>query len=171
METKKRRKARKFDDQFRLSVLKEYYEGNQSLFPLCKKYEISISNFRAWEKRYQNKTVSLPEDILELEKEVFMARKSKESRTPKVLEKPKSREEEMQDEIRRLRKALEYSELRNEALNEVLKIGREQYGIDLLKKAGAKPTFSRDIRNFPRNVSADCLARAVKVITASVSKL
>ena len=38
----------------------------------------------------------------------------------------------------RLRKALEYSELRNEALNEVLKIGKEKYGIDLLKKAGAK---------------------------------
>lgn len=44
----------------------------------------------------------------------------------------------LRDEVTRLRKALAYSELRNEALNEVLKIGREQYGIDLLKKAGAK---------------------------------
>lgn len=42
------------------------------------------------------------------------------------------------NEIMRLRKALEYSELRNEALHEVLKIGREQFGIDLLKKVGAK---------------------------------
>ena len=46
--------------------------------------------------------------------------------------------DELREENARLRKALEYSELRNEALNEVLKIGREQYGIDLLKKAGAK---------------------------------
>ena len=46
--------------------------------------------------------------------------------------------EELEDEIMRLRKALEYSELRNEALHEVLKIGREQFGIDLLKKVGAK---------------------------------
>lgn len=46
--------------------------------------------------------------------------------------------ERLRDENQRLRKALSYSELRNEALNEVLKIGREQYGIDLLKKAGAK---------------------------------
>ena len=46
--------------------------------------------------------------------------------------------EKMQAEILRLRQALEYSELRNEALNEVLKIGREEYGVDLLKKAGAK---------------------------------
>ena len=41
-------------------------------------------------------------------------------------------------EIENLRKALAYSELRNEALHEVLKIGKEQYGLDLLKKAGAK---------------------------------
>lgn len=45
-----------------------------------------------------------------------------------------SEEDKLRDEISRLRKALEYSELRNEALNEVLKIGKEQYGIDLLKK-------------------------------------
>lgn len=51
---------------------------------------------------------------------------------------PLSEEERLRDEVARLRKALEYSELRNEALNEVLKIGRELYGIDLLKKAGAK---------------------------------
>lgn len=51
---------------------------------------------------------------------------------------PQSEEERLREENARLRKALEYSELRNEALNEVLKIGREQYGIDLLKKAGAK---------------------------------
>ena len=49
-----------------------------------------------------------------------------------------SEEDKLKDEILRLRKALEYSELRNEALNEVLKISKEQYGIDLLKKAGAK---------------------------------
>ncbi len=46
--------------------------------------------------------------------------------------------EALQAEIARLRKALEYSELRNDALQEVLKIGREEYGLDLLKKAGAK---------------------------------
>lgn len=51
---------------------------------------------------------------------------------------PQSEEDRLREENARLRKALEYSELRNEALNEVLKIGREQYGIDLLKKAGAK---------------------------------
>ena len=49
-----------------------------------------------------------------------------------------SEEERLREENARLRKALEFSELRNEALNTVLKIGREQYGVDLLKKVGAK---------------------------------
>jgi hypothetical protein len=40
--------------------------------------------------------------------------------------------------VNNLRKALQYSELRNEALQELLKIGKEEYGIDLLKKAGTK---------------------------------
>ena len=52
--------------------------------------------------------------------------------------KPLSKEEELEAEILRLRKALEYSELRNEALHELIKIGHEEYGIDLLKKDGAK---------------------------------
>ncbi len=42
--------------------------------------------------------------------------------------------ERLREENLRLRKALSYSELRNEALNEILKVGRERYGIDLLKK-------------------------------------
>jgi hypothetical protein len=50
----------------------------------------------------------------------------------------KSEYDLLREENQRLRKALEYSELRNEALNEVLKIGREKYGVDLLKKVGAK---------------------------------
>ena len=49
-----------------------------------------------------------------------------------------SEEERLREENARLRKALEYSELRNDALNTVLRIGREQYGVDLLKKVGAK---------------------------------
>lgn len=64
-----------------------------------------------------------------------MARKKNMSRTEVSSADPVER---LNDEIARLRKALAYSELRNEALHEVLRIGREKYGIDLLKKAGAK---------------------------------
>ena len=131
---KERKSARHFDDQFRLSVLKDYYESGVSYSQIARKYNVGTANVITWEKKYMNKCVPLPADIQELEKQVFMAKKSKEARVPQV----KSEEDKLREENARLRKALEYSELRNEALNEVLKIGREQYGIDLLKKAGAK---------------------------------
>ena len=131
---KERKSPRKFDDQFRLGVLKEFYESGRSYSAITHKYGITGGNITAWERRYMNKCVPLPSDIVELEEQVFMARKSLQERQAR----PQSEEDRLKDEIARLRKALEYSELRNEALNEVLKIGREQYGIDLLKKAGAK---------------------------------
>ena len=131
---KERRTPRHFDDQFRLSVLKDYYESGASYSQISRKYDVSSGNVIAWERKYMNKCVPLPADIQELEKQVFMAKKSKEARVPPA----KSEDDKPREENARLRKALEYSELRNEALNEVLKIGREQYGIDLLKKAGAK---------------------------------
>lgn len=136
---KKTRNRRTFDDQFRLSVLKEFYESGSSLRSICRKYGISDQHVHYWERKYREKPVSLPSEISELEKQVYMARSLKEARQgtqkPSV---PKTREEELSEEVSRLRKALEYSELRNEALSEVLKIGKERYGLDLLKKAGAK---------------------------------
>lgn len=131
---KERKMVRHFDDQFRLSVLKDYYESGASYYQIARKYDVATGNVIAWERKYMNKCVPLPSDIQELEKRVFMAKKVRDSKPQQVM----SEEEKLRDENARLRKALEYSELRNEALNEVLKIGKEQYGIDLLKKAGAK---------------------------------
>lgn len=67
-----------------------------------------------------------------------MARDKWRKLHPVVEPEEKSEYDLLREENQRLRKALEYSELRNEALNEVLKIGREKYGVDLLKKVGAK---------------------------------
>ena len=131
---KERKTVRHFDDQFRLSVLKDYYESGASYYQIARKYDVATGNVIAWERKYMNKCVPLPSDIKELERRVFMAKKVRDSKPQQVI----SEEEKLRDENARLRKALEYSELRNEALNEVLKIGKEQYGIDLLKKAGAK---------------------------------
>ena len=73
----------------------------------------------------------------ELESKVYMAQKKHKSERPSAA-RPSTEEERLRGEISRLRKALAYSELRNEALNEVIKISKEKYGIDLLKKAGAR---------------------------------
>ena len=134
---KKRRSApRQFDDQFRLTVLKDFYESGASYGQIARKYHLSSGNIFSWERRYASKVLSLPPDIEELERQVYMARKSRDIRRAQSAS--MTAEDELRSENARLRKALEYSELRNEALHTLLRIGKDEYGIDLLKKAGAK---------------------------------
>ena len=117
-----------------MSVLSDYYQSRQSEKSICRKYQLSQGTVLRWEKAYVLEEKELPLSS-ELLSKLGQMRKRKATETAKA---SRTREEELEDEIIRLRKALEYSELRNEALNEVLKIGREQFGVDLLKKAGAK---------------------------------
>ena len=120
---------------FKLQLLKEYYESGSSMYSISKKHGVDDVTFFRWVKSFELKSISLPEELSELENQVYMARKKSIAGKPS----PAMTElDRLRDENLRLRKALSYSELRNEALHEVLKIGRERYGIDLLKKAGAK---------------------------------
>lgn len=138
MKEKKRRSRRQLDSQFKLGVLMEYYKSGCSITSISHKYSLSSSNIRKWEVGFATKCLPLPSRLSELESRVFMERVKKSLKSREQVSPVKSEEDRLREENVRLRKALEYSELRNEALNEVLKIGREQYGIDLLKKAGAK---------------------------------
>ena len=120
---------------FKFQLLKEYYESGSSMYSISKKHGVDDVTFFRWVKSFESKSISLPEELSELENQVYMARKKSIAGKPS----PAMTElDRLRDENLRLRKALSYSELRNEALHEVLKIGRERYGIDLLKKAGAK---------------------------------
>ena len=125
-----------FSEDFKLSVLKDMYEINLSVYSTAKKYGFKASScIFAWSKKYpvDSKLLSLSDEIITRVQSMQKKRKTFVKPTA-----PSTREEQLAQEVSNLRKALAYSELRNEALNEVLKIGREQYGIDLLKKVGAK---------------------------------
>ena len=128
-------KQQQFSMDFKLQLLKEYYESGSSMYKISKKYGVDDATFYRWVRSFESKGLSLPSELNELENQVYMARKRFIERQPSS---EMTELERLRDENQRLRKALSYSELRNEALNEVLNIGREQYGIDLLKKAGAK---------------------------------
>lgn len=118
-----------------MGVLSDYYQSGVSRNSISQKYGLSNSVIVSWEKEYAlgEKDLSLSGDLLEKLSHMRNQKSLRDQSCP-----PKSREDELECEVLRLRKALEYSELRNEALNEVLKIGKEQFGLDLLKKAGAK---------------------------------
>ena len=124
-----------YSEDLKLSVLKDKYENNLSLGCAAKKYGIKAPTcICAWEKKYP-----VDSKLLSLSDEVITRVNMKKGKGSVIKqEAPLPREEQLALEVENLRKALAYSELRNEALHEVLKIGKEQYGIDLLKKAGAK---------------------------------
>ena len=133
--SKERLKRQPFSMDFKLQLLKEYYESGLSMYSISKKHGVNSVTILRCVKSFESQSLSLPNELIELENQVYMRRK-------KPIEEKSSHEmtelERLRDENLRLRKALSYSELRNEALHEVLKIGRDRYGIDLLKKAGAK---------------------------------
>lgn len=126
----KKSKNRQSTVEFRLLVLKDYYESNCSMGTIVRKYNLSCAKVLVyWLKKYPitDKSLSLSSAIIDK----VMKKQLSSSRV-------KIRTEELEEEVSRLRKALAYSELRNEALKEVINIGKEEYNIDLLKKAGAK---------------------------------
>lgn len=120
---------------FKLKVLSDYYRSGLTKYFIEQRDGLVHGSIYRWEKALilSAKDLSLSQNLLS-QIETMRKAKEKKSQVTSSL----SKEEELQAELLRLRKALEYSELRNEALSEVLKIGREEYGIDLLKKAGAK---------------------------------
>ena len=133
--SKERLRRQPFSMDFKFRLLKEYYESGLSMYSISKKHGVNSVTFLRWVKSIDSQSLSLPEELSELENQIYMKRKKPIERntSPEMTEL-----ERLRDENLRLRKALSYSELRNEALHEVLKIGRDRYGIDLLKKAGAK---------------------------------
>ncbi len=132
---KKTVKRHRFSMDFKLQLLKEYYQSGSSKYSISKQYGVDDATFLRWVREFESKSLSLPEELIELENQVYMTRKKSTEKQPSS---EMTELEKLREENRRLRKALSYSELRNEALNEVLKIGRERHGIDLLKKAGAR---------------------------------
>lgn len=132
---KPQKRHRSYDDSFKLTVLKDMYENGLSRNALCKKYDILAGvTIKKWENAFplDSKSLSLSSEII---KRVQQMRSKKES---EALTKPLTRVEELEAEIDMLKKALQYSELRNEALNEVIKVYNENEGVDILKKVGSK---------------------------------
>lgn len=124
----------RYSEEFKLSVLKDMYENNLSAYRAMKKHGItSNATVCRWMKQYP-----IDSEMLSLSDEVMTRVEAMQKSRKGTAHDARTREEQLSRENEKLRKALAYSELRNEALHEVLKIGKEQYGIDLLKKAGAK---------------------------------
>jgi transposase-like protein len=99
-------------------IVAEYKSGNLSYREMGKKYGINFKTINNW--------------VLE-----FEGRKKKYSKSIKPIP-PIARIEEMPTDIKLLQSELRRTKLRNKVLEEVIRLTKEETGIDLIKKTGTK---------------------------------
>ena len=118
-------KRRTFTEAFKMQVLSDYYSNGCNVRATARKWGIVHQNILQWLKdscKNQNKDVSLPQE----ESETDMSSEEKQD----ILA--------LQERISQLEKSLEYERLRVSAYERLIEIVKQEDGIDVLKKDGAK---------------------------------
>ena len=128
-----RRSKSKFTREQRLAIIEEYEKGALTGKEISEKYGIKYpSMIFNWRKRLQKPHVYLRKS----EKSSTFAAEIKPQVADEVPMKKRSAEE-LEAEVKRLTKELEWARLQNKALNTLIDIAEEQ-GIRIRKKSGAK---------------------------------
>lgn len=96
-------KRHQFSVDFKLQLLKEYYQSGGSKYSICKKYGVDDATFLRWVREFETKSLSLPAELSELETLVYMSRKRT---TEQKASTAKTEMEKLQEENHRLRNAL-----------------------------------------------------------------
>lgn len=127
--TKMSRKIQKYSEEFKLSVICDYYSSGMSKYACAKKYGLkSLSTLPSWLQKYgsQENPVPLPPEQMEEE----MAKRSKEDY--------KEENAQLKKRLRELEKALEFSRLETLARDMMIDKAEEYFDIPIRKKSGAK---------------------------------
>ena len=117
----------------RLRIVKEYESGTLSLREMNEKYGLHSSNMiPTWRKRYLKESSDLE---ISGRSSTFVSESPQGLPSESVMK--KQTPEELEAEIQRLTKELEWARLQNKALNTLIDIAESQ-GIRIRKKSGAK---------------------------------
>ena len=117
-----------YSEDFRLSMLSEYYDSGMSIYAFAKKHGIDRGTFLRWTKTHESEKVSLP---LQSESgEDDMANRGKDSY--------KDENAQLKKRIKELEKALEFSRLETLARDMMIDKAEDYYDISIRKKSGAK---------------------------------
>ena len=120
---------KKYSEEFKLSVIRDYYSSGMSKYACRKKYELSSPRLLlTWLRKYGSpaESVPLPSD----QSEEAMANRSKDSY--------KEENAQLKKRIRELEKALEFSQLETLARDMMIDKAEEYFDISIRKKSGAK---------------------------------
>ena len=123
------RKYQTYSEEFKLSVIRDYYSSGMSKKACVRKYGLSCDAILLnWLRKYGNeeKAVSLQPEPSEDD----MANRSKESY--------KDENSQLKKRIRELEKALEFSRLETLARDMMIDKAEEYFDIPIRKKSGAK---------------------------------
>ncbi len=115
-----------YSETFKLEVLRDYYSSGMSKIEIVRKWELKHhSDLSRWIKCYP-----IDSELLSLSSELLAALQMKDS--------PKSKEQVLEEEILRLKKALELEKLRSHAFKTLIEQTEKEEGISILKKDGVK---------------------------------
>lgn len=112
----------KVDRSIREAIVAEYLSGGVTLRELEKKYGYHFAVIGQWTRKFKQ----LPQ-VLDLAEKL---KKGQELIDFK----------ELPEDVRLLQDQLRMANLKNQLLEAMLDIGKEQYGLDLRKKSGTKPS-------------------------------
>ena len=101
-------------------IIAEYLAGGISLRQLQAKYGTNFRNIQRWVQQYKGNSIYL-----------------RRSQRPIIKEIPDV-EESLPNDVKQLQTELRKIKLHNKLLEALLDIGKEQYNLDLRKKAGTK---------------------------------
>ncbi|MDY5637334.1 MAG: transposase [Parabacteroides sp.] len=117
-----------YSEEFKLSLIREFYSLGITMYAFVKKHSLSYATFLRWLRAYEseNKLRSLSSD----QSEDDMANRSKDSY--------KEENAQLKKRIRELEKALEFSQLETLARDMMIDKAEEYFDISIRKKSGAK---------------------------------
>lgn len=127
--TKMSKKIQSYSEEFKLSVIRDYYSSGMSKYACSKKYGLkSLSTLPSWLQKYGSQENRVPLQAEQLEEE--MAKRSKEDY--------KEENAQLKKRLRELEKALEFSRLETMARDLLIDKAEEYFDLPIRKKSGAK---------------------------------
>ena len=122
------RKRIAYDEEYKMSILRDYYSSGMIKNAYAKKHNLPYATFLGWLRSYEseNSSLSLQSD----QSEEDMANRSKEA--------IKEENVQLKKRIRELEKALEFSKLETMARDTMLDTAEESFATPTRKKSGAK---------------------------------
>ena len=121
-----KKRYNQYSEEFKLSVVRDYYSSGMSKYACQKKYKLSSSRLlRNWLSKYEYSSESLP-----LSSKEDMANRSQDSY--------KEENAQLKKRVRELEKALELSKLETQVRDMLIDKAEDYFDIPIRKKSGAK---------------------------------